>query len=130
MALEFPLNITFRQGDDFPFALTFYEPDDTTPIDMSSALMSLTIKPLIDADDTDAAAYIALDTADFVIDPDPDGGGAVNNRVSITLPRALTKPIPVGTHLIDFQVLSGGMLQTQGYGSAVCKEQVGRRLPT
>lgn len=130
--LEFALNITFRQGDDYPFSMAFYEDDDVTPIAMGSPKkLGLTIKPLIDDDDTDANAYIALNTADFVVDPDPDGGGAVNNRVNVLLPRALTKLIPVGTHYVDFQVLdAANHLQTQGFGSAVCTPQTGRRIPT
>ena len=128
---KFPLNVTFTQGDDHPFELAFYENDDVTPISMDGKLMSLTVKPVYDDDDTDAAAYIALNTADMTVDEDTEvAGGGVNNRVSMVFPRTLTALIPVGDHVVDFQVLDGGYLHTQGSGTAVCEPQTGRRIPT
>lgn len=129
--MSFPLNMTFHQGDDFLFEMTFYEEDDTTPLNMADKVMSLTVKPAVDADDTDAAAYIKLNTADFIVDSDPDGGGAVLNRVNVLFPRASTKLIPVGTHVIDFQVKDAAAhLLTYGYGDCVVEPQISRREPT
>lgn len=129
MAAE--MNHTVTQGDDFTFETAYYEEDDTTPVDISTWKFAFTVKPAIDADDTDAAAYIAVDTADMVIDEDTEvTGGGIDNRVSFRVNRSVVKLIPVGTYPCDFQAIDAAdNLQTHGLGDFVVEAQPGRRVP-
>lgn len=130
---EFPISIEVRQGDDYLFEVAYYEDDDETPISMDGKTMSLTIKPAIDEDDTDAAAEASYDTADFTVDEDEEVvGGGVNNRVGVLIVRSLIHAMDVGTHYIDFQVLDDAtnILKTVAFGQFNVLDQVSRREPT
>lgn len=131
-SIAFPLNNTIIQGVDWPIILTFYEEDDITPVNLAGAKISYTVKPAYDEDDLDAAAYVKLNTSDFTIDADPDGGGAVTNRISAVVPRSTVHAIPVGTHVQDLDIVpqTTSRLGTYGSGQLVVKAQVGRREPT
>lgn len=126
------LNLTAVQGDTFTFEMAFYASDDATPRDISTSKFAFTVKPAIDADDTDAGAYISVDTADMTIDEDTEvAGGGVDNRVSFRVAASVVKAIPVGTYPCDFQELdAAGNLMTQTFGDFVVTEQVGRRVPS
>jgi len=125
------MNHTVVQGDDFTFETSYYEADDTTPIDITGWKFAFTVKPAVDADDTDAAAYIAVDTADMTIDKDTEvAAGTVLNRVSFRVHRDVVKLIPVGTYPCDFQVIDDAdNLLTHGVGDFVVEAQPGRRVP-
>ena len=130
---SFEMNDIIFQGIDWPIILTFYESDDVTPMDLEGALISFTVKPAYDDDDTDAAAYIALNTSDWVIDEDPDSTvPGVKNRISTVVPRAIVQTIPVGEHVQDLDIipLATGYLNTYGSGYLEVKAQVGRRTPS
>lgn len=130
--LTFEYNEAVVQGIDWQIIMTFYEADDVTPMNLAGALISLTVKPDYDSDDTDALAYIALDTADFTIDEDPDGPlTGVTNRISAVVPRATMQAVPVGTHPMDIDIIPAatGYLNTYGSGHLYVNPQVGRRTP-
>ena len=126
------LNLTAVQGDTFTFEMAFYASDDATPRDIGASKFAFTVKPAVDADDADAAAYIAVDTASMTIDKDTEvAGGGVVNRVSFRVDASVIKAIPVGTYPCDFQELDiAGNLMTQTIGDFVVVQQVGRRVPS
>jgi hypothetical protein len=129
----FPMNDTIVQGIDWPIVFTFYEDDDVTPKNMAGSLITFTVKPAFDEDDTDAEAYVALETSDFTIDEDPDGPlDGTLNRISAVVPRTTTHDIPVGTHKQDLDIIPAatGYLDTYGRGQLVVLEQSGRRTPS